>query len=90
MNSATNLRFSDSIGENLDTLRELLSGIPPGARNRARLAAVEIEKVFDKLRKEYPRDPAVALGTAFAIFTLADRMTDAPPEGEKNLIQLLS
>lgn len=84
--------FSDSIEENLETLRELFGGIPPAARNRAKKAAVALENTFTRLQKEYPKDATVALGAAFAIFMLAQRLVDAPKQGDsdKRLIQLLS
>ena len=84
--------FNDSIEENLETLRELLGGIPAPARNRAKKAAVTLENAFTRLQKDYPKDSTVALGAAFAIFTLAQRLVDAPKQGDsdKRLIQLLS
>ena len=84
--------FTDSIDENIEILRELLGGIPPEARRRAKTAAVTIENVFTGLQKDYPKDPAVALGAAFAVFLLAQRLGEAHEEGssDKGLIQLLS
>lgn len=84
--------FTDSISENIETLRELLGGLPPEARKRAKKAAVTIENVFTGLQKDYPKDPAVALGAAFAVFLLAERLCEAPEQGgsDKGLIQLLS
>lgn len=84
--------FSDSISENIETLRELLAGVPPEARKRAKKAAVTIENVFTGLQKDHPKDPSVALGAAFAVFLLAERLCEAPEQGtsDKGLIQLLS
>jgi hypothetical protein len=83
--------FTDSIDENIEILRELLGGIPPEARRRAKRAAVEIENVFSGLQKNHPKDPAVALGAAFAVFLLAQRLVEAKEQGgsDKGLIQLL-
>jgi hypothetical protein len=83
--------FTDSIDENIETLRVLIAGIPPEGRRRAKKAAVTIENVFTGLQKEYPKDSAVALGAAFAVFLLAERLCDAPQQGDsdKGLIQLL-
>jgi hypothetical protein len=82
--------LSDSVNENVATLTELLRGIPPEARNRARVAATSIEKVVNDLRKDYPRDPAVALGTAWALAMMLDRMVQSDTDkGDENLIQLL-
>jgi hypothetical protein len=84
--------FSDSIEENLETLRELLGGIPPDSRRRAKKAAVVLENTFTRLQKDHPKDPVIALGAAFAIFMLAQRLVEAPKQGDsdKRLIQLLS
>lgn len=87
------MEFTDSCENNLEILRELLSGIPPVARKRAVAAAVLLENTFTRLQKDHPKDAAVALGAAFAVFTLAQRMVDAPKQGDKEdrgLIQLLS
>ena len=84
--------FSDSISENIETLRELLGGLPPQHRRMAKKAAVSIENVFTSLQKDHPKNPAVALGAAFAVFLLAERLCEAPEQGgsDKKLIQLLS
>lgn len=81
--------FTDSIDENIETLRALLAGVPPESRRRAKLAAVTIENVFTRLQKDHPKDNAVALGAAFAVFLLAERLCEAPEQGDKNLIQTL-
>ncbi len=84
--------FTDSINENVETLRELLGGIPPESRRRAKKAAVTLENAFTRLQKDYPKDAAVALGAAFAILILAQRLVEAPKQGDKaegSLIQLL-
>lgn len=85
------MQFTDSIDENVETIRELLGGIPQEAQNRAKKAAVLMENQFTRLQKDYPKDTAVALGAAFAIFLLAQRIVEAPKEGDgsKGLIQLL-
>lgn len=84
--------FSDSIDENIELLRELLGGLPPEHRRMAKRAAVQIENVFTKLQKDNPKNAAVALGAAFAVFLLAQRLGEAPEQGgsDKQLIQLLS
>ena len=82
--------LSDSINENVATLTELLRDIPPSARHRAYVAAHSIETVVYGLRKDYPRDPAVALGTAWALAMMLDRMIQADTSaGPENMIQLL-
>jgi hypothetical protein len=83
--------FSDSIDENTETLRELLRGLPPSARSRAAKAAAAIEKAFMNLQKDHPKDGAVALGAAFAIFMVAAHLVeDAKEKPNSDLIQLLS
>ena len=84
--------FSDSISENIEILRELVGGLPPQHRNMAKKAATAIENVFTGLQKDHPKNPAVALGAAFAVFLLAERLCEAPEQGgsDKGLIQLLS
>ena len=83
--------FSDSIDENIEMIRELLAGIPPSERNRAKRAAVMMENTFTQIAKANPKDPAVGLGAAFAIFILAQRLVQAPQQSDsdKGLIQLL-
>lgn len=84
--------FTDSISENIETLRVLIAGVPPHNRRQAKAAAVAIENVFTKLQKDNPKNPSVALGAAFAVFLLAERLCEAPEQGgsDKGLIQLLS
>lgn len=85
------MQFTDSISENIEILRELLVGLPPQSRKRAQRAAVEFENTFNRLQKDNPKDAAIALGAAFAVFLLAERMVDAPKQGDsqQGLIQLL-
>lgn len=87
------MQFTDSIDNNLEILKELLGGIGPAHRERAKRAAVKLENVFTALQRDNPKDPAVALGAAFAIYTLAQRLVNAGQDGapaESSLIQLLS
>ena len=87
------MEFTDSIDNNRECLIELLRGMPPQHRNKAMKAAVALENTFTRLQKDHPKDAAVALGAAFAVFTLAQRMVDAPKQGDsedRGLIQLLS
>lgn len=87
------MEFNDSIQNNLDIIKELMHSVPPAQRQKARKAAVMLENTVTRLKKEYPRDNAVALGTAFAIFTLAERLVQAGKGGDReqsSMIQLLS
>ena len=78
------MEFTDSVSENVEILAELIRGIPPEARNRAKKAAASLENVFSQLKRDYPRDPAVALGAAFAVFIMAQRMVEAPKQGDSS------
>jgi hypothetical protein len=83
--------FSQNIDENCEILKELLRGLPPSERNKSKRAAAKIEKAFTDLQKDYPKDGAVALGAAFAIYTIGARIVEQAKEGDgKGLIQLLS
>lgn len=84
--------FSDNIDQNLEVLRGLLGGVPPEARRRARGAAAAIEKTIVGITRLHPKDPAVALGVAFAIFVIAERLVqqnEHDDPGPGSLIQLL-
>jgi hypothetical protein len=87
------IEFNDSIENNVEILAELLRGIPPADRRRAVRAASALENTFTRLQKDYPKDHVVALGAAFAVFKLAERIVQAPKQGDnpdRGLIQLLS
>ena len=87
------IEFNDSIENNAEVIAELLRGVPPAQRNKAKRAAVAIENIVTRLQKDHPKDPYVAIGVAFCIFKLADRIVNAPKQGdseERGLIQLLS
>jgi hypothetical protein len=87
------VEFSDSIQNNISVLEELLAGQTPAQRKRASYAASQIEKAFTDLRKEANNDPAVILGTIFAIHLLAQRLVQSRGEAkgeQRNLIQTLS
>ena len=84
--------FTDSIDENVELLRELIGGIPGPRRKQAQKAAAAVEKTWNDLIRDNPKNPAVALGAAFAIYMLAQRLGEAPEQGgsDKKLIELLS
>lgn len=83
--------FSNNIDENVETLTELLRGLPPSARGRAARAAGAIEKAFTNLQKDHPKDAAVALGAAFAIYVISKRLIEQAKEPDgTGLIKLLS
>jgi hypothetical protein len=84
--------LSDSITHTREMLREVLRAVPPEHRRTAKAAAVAIEKAFTEARQQAPRDPAVAIGLAFAIFEIADRLITLEQESnaQGSLIQLLN
>ena len=86
--------FTNDIDDNVETLKVLLAGLQPEHRRRAQRAAVKIENIWNALIKDNPKDKAVALGAAFAVFMLAQRLGEAPEQGgngsDTKLIQLLS
>jgi hypothetical protein len=83
--------FTNNIDENCEILKELLRALPPSTRGRAKYAAAQIEKVFTGLQKDHPKDGAVALGAAFAIYMIGAKIVEQAKEGKHdNLIQLLS
>lgn len=84
--------FTDSIEGNLELIRELLRGLPPGTRNQAKLAASLIEKTVLAIQKDTQGNTGAALGAAFAIYMFAQRMVESSHgEGkDKSLIELLN
>lgn len=83
--------FSQNIEENCDILKELIRGLPASQRPKAKRAASKIEKAFTDLQKDYPKDGAVALGAAFAIYMIGARIVEQAKEDNGNgLIELIS
>lgn len=83
--------FTNDIEENCEILKELIRGIPPSQRGKAKRAAAKIEKAFTDLQKDYPKDGAVALGAAFAIYMIGARLVEQAKESDgKSLIQLIN
>ena len=85
-----NLQFGDSIENNLHLIEEVIKALPPGERGRAKMACGAFERIFADLRRDYPQSAGVALGSAFAVYSLAQRMIEQGREGDTGgLIQLL-
>lgn len=85
--------ITDSLSDTLQIVSDLLQSMPRSAQARARVAAHNLEQAFEQARRDAPRDPAVALGTLFALTYLLDQMMTNEREGDDmggNLIQLLS
>lgn len=93
MSDSNPVAFSDSIGDNLEIIEELLRGSPAPTRHQAKLAAVTIENAFLRIQKDSQGNMGAALGTAYAIYKLAqqlvERSGDGPSQADK-LIHLLS
>lgn len=87
----SNVQFTDSIDENLELLTMLLEGLPPQSRGEAKRAAVAVEKVITGIQRDGQGNPGAALGTAFAIYTFAQRFVEQGKESGKgnSLIQLI-
>ena len=87
------IEFNDSIDNNIEVITELLRGVPAPQRRQAQRIAVILENTITRLQKDYPNDPYAAVGAAFCIFKLAQRIVEAPKHGDgekRGLIQLLS
>lgn len=86
------LQFTDSLSENKELIAELVRGMPVGAQNRAKRTALAFEKFWQQMIRDNPKDPAVALGAAFAVYELADRIVkmERGAEGQqKGLIEIV-
>lgn len=87
------MEFTNDIDENCEVIKELLRDLPPEPKSRAKYAAMSIEATWETLRRQHPRDPAIALGAAFAVYTIAQRMVAQDKEAVASgggLIQLMS
>lgn len=83
--------FTDSIEHNLALIQELVQALPLSERNAAKRAAVNIEKVFNQIQRDNQQSKGAAVGTAFAFYTIAQRLVDSSKGSSGgNLIQLLS
>lgn len=83
--------FTDSIEHNLALIEELVQALPLSERNSAKRAAVAVEKVFRSIQRDNQGSKGAAVGTAFAIYKLAQELVDhSKGTTGGNLIQLLS
>ncbi|MDE2097500.1 MAG: hypothetical protein KGL39_09665 [Patescibacteria group bacterium] len=89
---STRLEFTGEIAHDLEVVRTILAELPPSMRSDAKKAAVLIENAMVAVKRDFGHSPAGALGMAFAIFTIAQRLIQAEQEGPRSerLIQLLS
>lgn len=85
------MMFQDSITHNLEILRELIAALPPESKRMAQGAAVHMERAFAQLQKEHPKSAPVALGAAFALHLMVERIVDNSTEDStKGLIHLVN
>lgn len=69
-------KFSDSVHDDFELCQELIRGMPGTAQQRAKKAAEQLLEVWDKMKAEAPKDPAVAVGAAFAVFFMANHIVN--------------
>lgn len=82
--------FSDSIENNCEVLDQMIRALPPSQRHKAKVGAEKIEKVFQGIQHDYPKDGAVTLGVAWAIYKIGQKMVEQSKEGQhEGLIQLI-
>ena len=83
--------FTDSIDENLDLLEELVRGLPAGSHHQAKAAVDLLANTVHRIRRDSQGNPGAAIGTAWAIYKLAQQMVRQGENGEdhgQKLIQL--
>lgn len=85
------VRFGDSIDENMDLLKELLGNCTHAQKERAKRAAVKIEKALLAVQKDGKGDAAIGLGLTFAVMLTAQNLVKNESVQEDGpRIQLLS
>ncbi len=77
------MQFTDSIQGNLELAKELLQGLPQSARPRCHRAAQAVLERWNQLKADNPKDPAVALGSVYALFFIADTIINKDADGNK-------
>lgn len=84
-------KFTDSLSENKELIAMLVRGLTRDGQIRAKRTAVRFEKLWQAVIREAPKDPALTLGAAFAVYELADRLTRAQRTApqEEGLIQVV-
>ena len=76
------IEFNDTIENNAEVIAELLRGVPPAQRNKAKRAAVAIENIITRLQKGPSRQTLRRIGRSVRIFKLAERIVKAPKQGD--------
>lgn len=71
-------QFTDSLHDSFELVQQLVRGMPGTAQKRAKTAAERMLDTWEKMKQEAPKDPAVAVGAAFAVFFIANEIVDAP------------
>lgn len=80
------LTFTGTVEDDLNTVRELITGMPASAQHRARAIAEKIRIIVEQVQKDNPKDPAAGVGLLFALLFTYDAMI----QDNRSLIQLLS
>ena len=80
------LTFTGNVEDDLNTVRELISGMPASAQGRARKIAEKIRLIVEEIKKDNSKDPAAGVGLLFALMFTYDAMI----QDNRSVIQLLS
>jgi|HubBroStandDraft_4_1064222.scaffolds.fasta_scaffold00046_39 hypothetical protein len=83
-------QFTDSVHDNMELVKELIQGMPRSAQIRAKQAAAQLIQTWDKMKVEAPKDPAVAVGAAFAVCYMMDHIVESTdgPINDNMIIQI--
>jgi len=79
------LTFTGVVEDDMNTIREIISGMPATAQQRARKTAEKIRLVVEQIKQDNPKDPAAGVGLLFAVLFIADEMT----KDNRSVIQLV-
>lgn len=84
--------LGDSIEDNLEILGLLFGNMPRSAFERSKAAAKALEREMRRIVADHPRDPATALGLAFAAHQMAKLLVKSKhgDDASKSLIELIS
>jgi hypothetical protein len=75
--SVADNNFSDSIDHNIQLLTQTIPVLNQEEFTKAKYAAEQIEALFNKLRRDYPKSRGIACGAAFAVMTIAQRLVES-------------
>jgi hypothetical protein len=69
------ITFTGQIEEDMNLMAELISNMTPAQQQRARKTGDKIMQVIEQIRRDDPKDPAVGVGTVWALLFIAKHMT---------------